>query len=86
MIVKAAQELNVVFRYNTWVPNEDVVFGFKLYSSVLYCPSTPADAAKLSHFFGNPLTNHSLNTAVGRDRIEKKFLRGENQWNFHWKG
>ena len=64
VIVKAAQELNLVSGYNAWVPNEDVVFGFKLYSSVHYCPSTPADAAKLSHFFANLLTNHSLNTVV----------------------
>ena len=64
VIVKAAQELNLVSGYNSWVPKEDVVFGFNLYSSVHNCPSTPADAAKLSHFFANLLTKHSINTVI----------------------
>ena len=56
VIVKAAQELNLTPGYKSWVPEEDLAFGFKLYSSVHYCPATPAEAAKLSFFFENLLT------------------------------
>ena len=64
VIVKAAQDLNLVCGYNSWVPEEDLAFGIKLYSSVHYCPSMQAEAAKLSLFFENLLSNHSLNTVV----------------------
>ena len=64
VITKAAQELNLVIAYNSWVPEQDLAFGFQLYSTVHYCPSTPAEAAKLSLFFGNLLTSHSLKEVV----------------------
>ena len=64
VIVKAAQELNLATGYNSWVPEEDLAFGFKLYSSIHYCQATPAEAAKLSFFFANILTNHTLKTVI----------------------
>ena len=64
VITKAAHELNLVIGYNSWVPEQDLSFGFQLYSTVHYCPSTPAEAAKLSLFFVNLLTSHSLKEVV----------------------
>ena len=64
VILKAAQELNLVTGYDSWVPEEDLSFGFQLYSCVHYCPSTLGEAAKLSFFFGHLVTNHSLNTVI----------------------
>ena len=64
VIVKAAQELSLTPGYKYWVPEEDLAFGFKLFSIVHYCPPIPAKAAKLSFFFGNLLANYSLNTLV----------------------
>ena len=88
MILKAAQELNLVCGYNSWVPEEDLTFGFKLYSSVHYCPSTPAEAAKLYFFFEKLVTNHSLNTVVSatmqniqpKDRGILKDFSAMNEW------
>ena len=61
VITKAAQELKLATGYDSWVPQQDLAFGFQLYSTVHYCPSTPAEAAKLSLFFGNLLTSPSHN-------------------------
>ena len=64
VILEAAQELDIVTGYDSWVPEEDLSFGFQLYSSIHYCPSTLGEAAKLSFFFGHLVTNHSLNTVI----------------------
>ena len=64
VITKAAQELKLAIGYDSWVPQQDLAFGFQLYSTVHYCPSTPAEAAKLSLFFGNILTSHNLKEVV----------------------
>ena len=59
-IVKAAQELSLTPGYKCWVPEDDLAFGFKLFSIVHYCPTIPAEAAKLSFFFGNHRTCISI--------------------------
>ena len=64
VIVEAAQELSLTPGYKSWVPEEDLALGFKLYSLVHYCPAIPAEAAKLSFLFRSLLSNHSLNTLV----------------------
>ena len=64
VIMKTAQELNLVCGFNAWVPDQDLSLGMKLYSVVHNCPRYLEEAAKLSLFFETLLTNHSLNTVV----------------------
>ena len=98
VILEAAQELDIVTGYDSWVPEEDLSFGFQLYSSIHYCPSTLAEAAKLSFFFGHLVTNHTLNTVISStmqtiqpksgsilqdfSAINKWYSELENRYNF----
>ena len=82
VIIKAAQELSLTPGYKCWVPEEDLAFGFKLFSVVHYCPPIPAEAARLSFFFGNLLTNHSLNTLVSATLQNIQPKAGDNLRDF----
>ena len=38
--LEAAQELDIVTGYDSWVPEEDLSFGLQLYLSIHYCTHT----------------------------------------------
>ena len=64
VIIKTAEDLNLDFGWNLWIPDEDLAFGMELYTALFYCPQKSTEAAKLSFLFEHLLVNHSLNTVV----------------------
>ena len=82
MILKTAQELNLDYDINTWVPEEDLAFGKELYSIISKCPSHLAEAAKLWQFFKYLLNNQSLNTVVTTTLQNVKPMAGDNIKDF----
>ena len=79
--IKTAQELNLDDGVNSWVPDEDLVFGKELYS-ILKCPSHVAETAKLSQFFKHLLTNQSLHTVVASTLRNIQPIAGDNIKDF----
>ena len=79
--IKTAQELNLDDGVNSWVPDEDLVFGKELYS-ILKCPSHVAETAKLSQFFKHLLTNQSLHTVVASTLRNIQPMAGDNIKDF----
>ena len=79
--IKTAQELNLDDGVNSWVPDEDLVFGKELYS-ILKCPSHVAEAAKLSQFFKHLLTNQSLHSVVASTLRNIQPMAGDNIKDF----
>ena len=64
VIRKAAQELGLVYGVSSWVPDEDLALGLKLYSITHMCPPRSVEAVKLSEFFNSLVATHNLNTIV----------------------
>ena len=64
VIIKTAEDLNLDFGWNLWIPDEDLAFGMELHTALFYCPQKSTEAAKLSFLFEHLLVNHSLNTVV----------------------
>ena len=64
IIIKVAQELDLVIGFDGWTPKADLSLGAKLLSVMDDCSDSLVEVAKLSVFFESLLTNHSLETMV----------------------
>ena len=83
VISDTAKDLNLVMRgVDPWANEEDLVLGMQLYSIIHSCPSNLVEAAKLSLFFENLLTNHSLNSVVAATMHSIQPMAGDNVKDF----
>ena len=82
VIMMVFRELNLVHGIKSWVPEEDLAFGMKLYSAIHGCPSNLVEPAKLSALFESLLTNHSLNTVVAATMHNIQPRAGDNIKDF----
>ena len=83
VISDTAKDLNLVMRgIDSWANEEDLALGMQLYSIVHGCPSNLVEAAKLSLFFENLLTNHSLNSVVAATMHNIQPMAGDNIKDF----
>ena len=64
VIVKAAQDLDLVIGFNGWVPEGDLRLGGKLLLMVTICPPHLIEAAKLSVLFEALINYFSLDTLI----------------------
>ena len=66
VIYKTGQDLNLMGGSNiwNWIPEENLDFGIKLYSSLHYCPKILIEKAKLVALYESLLANHNLATVV----------------------
>ena len=64
LIFKIGKDLELRYDWNLWIPEEDIPFGFELFSAIHYCPEDLIEAAKLSSLFEVLIKYHSLNTVV----------------------
>ena len=64
VIVKAAQDLDLVIGFNGWVPEDDLKLGGKLLLMVTICPAHLIEAAKLSVLFEALINYFGLDTLI----------------------
>ena len=64
VILRAGHDLDLKPDYTPWIRDNDIVFGFELYSILHYCSKNLGDAAKMFVFFEHLITHHSLETVI----------------------
>lgn len=64
VIANTAYDFKLTIWHDSWIPDEDLRFGAKLYSFIHYCPKHLGESAKLSRFFEYLLHDHSLDTVL----------------------
>ena len=82
VIFKTGQDLNITYDRNLWIPEEDLFFGFQLYSALHYCPEDLVEAAKLSKLFESLITKENLNTVVAATMHNIQPRAGDNVKDF----
>ena len=85
------EELQLEYKEYPQISDEDIELGVELYSYLHYCERKVVEAAKLSLFFEELLTNHGLRTVVAttmnniQPRVGEKLedLTAMNMWFDH---
>ena len=81
VIFRTGQDLNLMYDWNFWIPEEDLAFGTELYS-ILQCPQQLVESVKLLALFESLLTNQSLNTVIAATMENIQPRAGDNIKDF----